>query len=181
MTISFSASATGPMFLWRSTNLSRNQSRPKHTSCDSAEEEASCAHEERHCSAKYLRLFKTVNVVGKSAKKISVIMLTQAQSLIELLAGRRLKHVQSTAVAEEVESTAMETEDGSSSDGISTLACAAPMQSEINLTENPQFSVAYSWEPGRSNANWTCTRDYNSGIRSSDAVWTGPYNWRLPI
>ena len=40
----------------------------------------------------YLRLFKAVNVVGESAKKISVIMLTQAQSLIELLAGRRLKY-----------------------------------------------------------------------------------------
>lgn len=81
------------------------------------------------------------------AKKISVITLTQAQSLIELLAGsRRLKYVQSPAVAGEVESITMETEDarmlqncvsmenlaqspldGSSSDGTSTLA--VPMRS----------------------------------------------------
>ena len=67
--------------------------------------------EERHCPAKYLRLFKAVNVVGESARKISVITLTQAQSLIELLAGRRLKYVQSPAVTEKVESTTMETED----------------------------------------------------------------------
>ena len=109
--------------------------------------------EERHCPAKYLRLFKAVNVVGESARKISVITLTQAQSLIELLAGRRLKYVQSPAVTEKVESTTMETEDarmlpncvsmenlaqspldGSSSDGTSTLASA--MQSEFNTTEN---------------------------------------------
>ena len=109
--------------------------------------------EERHCPAKYLRLFKAVNVVGESARKISVITLTQAQSLIELLAGRRLKYVQSPAVTEKVESTTMETEDarmlpncvsmenlaqspldGSSSDGTSTLA--STMQSEFNTTEN---------------------------------------------
>ena len=75
-----------------------------------------------------------------------MITLTQAQSLIELLAGRRLKYVQSPAVAGEAESITMETEDarmlqncvsmenlaqspldGSSSDGTSTLA--VPMRS----------------------------------------------------
>ena len=108
-------------------------------------------HEEQHCSTKYLKLFKAVNVVGESAKKISVITLLQAQSLIELLTRRRLKYVPSTAVADEVESTAMKIEDArmllkcvsmenltespadrSSSDGISTLACAAP---KLNSTE----------------------------------------------
>ena len=78
-----------------------------------------------------------------------MITLTQAQSLIELLAGRRLKYVQSPAVAGGGgggESITMETEDarmlqncvsmenlaqspldGSSSDGTSTLA--VPMRS----------------------------------------------------
>ena len=76
-----------------------------------------------------------------------MITLTQAQSLIVLLAGRRLKYVQSPAVAGGgVESITMETEDarmlqncvsmenlaqspleGSSSDGTSTLA--VPMRS----------------------------------------------------
>ena len=77
-----------------------------------------------------------------------MITLTQAQSLIELLAGRRLKYVQSPAVAGGGggESITIETEDarmlqncvsmenlaqspldGSSSDGTSTLA--VPMRS----------------------------------------------------
>ena len=76
-----------------------------------------------------------------------MITLTQAQSLIELLAGRRLKYVQSPAVVGGGgESITMETEDarmlqncvsmenltqspldGSSSDGTSTLA--VPMRS----------------------------------------------------
>ena len=68
---------------------------------------------EQYCPTKYLRLFKSVNAVGESAKRISVITLTQAQALVALLAGRRLKHVQSPAVAERMESTAMETEGGS--------------------------------------------------------------------
>ena len=93
------------------------------------------------------------------AKKISVITLTQAQSLIELLAGRRLKYVQSPAVAGEVESITMETEDarmlqncvsmenlaqspldGSSSDGTSTLA--VPMRS-LKTSYRYSFLVKY--------------------------------------
>ena len=105
--------------------------------------------EERHCPAKYLQLFKAVNIVGESAKKISVITLMQAQSLIELLAGRRLKYVQSPAVAEEVESTTMETED------------ARMLPNCVSMENLAQSPLDGSSSDG----------DFNSGIRrSSDAV-----------
>ena len=67
---------------------------------------------EQYCPTKYLRLLKSANVIGESARKVSVITLPQAQSLLALLEGRRLKHGKSPAVAERVESTAMETEGG---------------------------------------------------------------------
>ena len=64
-------------------------------------------HEERHCSEKYLQLFKTVNAVGESTNNILVTTLTQAQLLIGLLTGRKLK----MSTIQQVESTAMEIED----------------------------------------------------------------------
>ena len=99
--------------------------------------------EERHCSAKYLRLLKAVNVVGESACKEDIGDNADAGTVAHRAPSgyRRLKYVQSPAVAGEVESITMETEDarmlqncvsmenlaqspldGSSSDGTSTLA-----------------------------------------------------------
>ena len=57
-------------------------------------------HDEQNCSVRYLRQFKVANAVGRSTKKILVIAVTKAQSLIELFAGRNLKYVSSPAVAE---------------------------------------------------------------------------------
>lgn len=65
-------------------------------------------HDKQNCSVRYLRQFKVANAVGRSAKKILVIAVTKAQSLIELSAGRNLKYVSSPAVAERWKTKAME-------------------------------------------------------------------------
>ena len=124
---------------------------------------------DQYCPTKYLKLFKSVNAIGESAKKISVITLTQAHSLIALLAGRRLKHAQSPAVVERVESTAMEEEGGrmypepktkenptqvpadeSSTATIPSAPGSTRMQSDSVSTEDPAQGPAEETSPATS-------------------------------
>ena len=58
---------------------------------------------DRYCPAAYLKLFKSAHAVGECARKVSVITLTQAQALLQLLAGRKLKQIGATP--ERMEST----------------------------------------------------------------------------
>ena len=59
------------------------------------------ANQEQYCPAKYLRLLKEANAVGEGAKKVSVMTLSQAETLVELIAGRKFKRVESPAATTE--------------------------------------------------------------------------------
>ena len=52
---------------------------------------------EQQCPAAYLKLFKAVNAVAEKAKRVTVLTLKQAQELLEVLQGKRLKRTCSAA------------------------------------------------------------------------------------
>ena len=116
---------------------------------------------EQYCPTKYLKLFKSVNAIGGSAKKISVITLTQAHSLVALLAGRRLKRAQSPAVVERVESTAMETEGGR-------------MHPEPKTKENPTQAPADESSPATSEGASTPSAPESTRMQSDSVSMENP-------
>lgn len=46
---------------------------------------------EQQCPTAYLKLFKSVNAVTKNAKRVTVLTLKQAEELLQVLQGKRLK------------------------------------------------------------------------------------------